>query len=479
MISCLRPGLGAAMAPWLAHPTQTPLVQLSAQADPEGEATPGEASSEGKPEEAEADGLKPFDQTIKDLVPQGGLFTLYQDPQANKALLGIQPAQLNQNLLLIATLESGIGEAGLFRGWPINDLVIQLRQAPDNKLQVVVPNIYFRNPQNRPPNRPQDPQLLQESFSDSILFALPILSIHPDSGEMLIDLGDFLLSRDPADISGAFPFALGSYSVNSDTSYLGELKAFPGNVEMEAVLGFSGGGGDSLFSLFSARLDSVPDSRGFSLRVRYSLSSLPSHPGFKPRLADERIGYFISAYRTPVSPTGGDPFVRYINRWPLEKQDPTAALSPPRQPIVFWIENAVPQEYRAAIREGVEWWNEAFERAGFSQAIEVRQMPPDADWDPADVRYNVIRWSDSYAPWALGLGPSRVNPLTGEILDADVVLDASVIGYLTQQYQTFSASLGAETATALLQLCGHPLEDRLLARLTRSDGAVTQPVWAG
>jgi hypothetical protein len=438
-------------------PVMAPLV-AEADTEPEAPSDSDQDETTDSSEDAEANGLKPFDEVIKDFSKSAGLFQVYSHPETRKAYLGISPRQLNQNLLLIATLESGIGEAGLFRGWPINDLMVQFRRAPQNKLQVVVPNIYFRNPRSLPQNQ----QLLQQSFSDSILFALPIVSIHPETEEMLIDLEAFLLNRDPANLSGAFPWVLGSYSQNSETSYLGELKAFPENLELETVLGFSGGGGDPLLRLFFGGLNSLPDDRGFGLRVRYSLSQLPNHPAFQPRSADERVGYFITAFRAPAHSRRSDPFVRYIYRWHLEKRDPDAALSPPKEPIVFWIENAVPQEYRQAIWEGIELWNKAFEQAGFQQAIEVRQMPDDADWDPADVRYNVIRWSDSFAPWALGLGPSRVNPMTGEILDADVILDASVIRYLNQQYQTFITPTETEAAATLLQLCGHPLEDNYL-----------------
>jgi hypothetical protein len=422
---------------------------------------PPESDSTGTP--SDPDSLKPFAEVTKDLRVHSGLFTVYEDTQGGKALLGVQPEQLNQNLLLIATLESGIGEAGLFRGWPVSDFMIQFRRTAGNRLQVVVPNTYFRNPQSLP----QDRQLLQSSFSDSILAGLPILSIHPDSGEMLIDLNDFLLTRDLGNLVGSFPWVLSSYSPNPETSYLGKVGVFPGNVELEAVLGLTGGGGELY-------LGSLPDSRGFSLRVRYSLSSLPYHPDFQPRSADQRVGYFITAYRTPIQGRSSDPFVRYIHRWHLKKQDANAALSPPKQPIVFWLENTIPELYRQAIREGVEWWNVAFERAGFIQALEVRQMPDNADWDPADVRYNVIRWSDSFEPWALGLGPSRVNPLTGEILDADVILDASVIGYLTQQHQTFDSTLESITQSPLLQLCGPALGNRLMGQLAVASTAPTQ-----
>ncbi|TVQ13332.1 MAG: DUF5117 domain-containing protein [Leptolyngbya sp. DLM2.Bin27] len=362
----------------------------------------------------------------------------------------------------MASLESGLGELGLFRGWPVNDLMVQFRQIPDHRIQVVVPNVYFRNPQ------PQAQQLLRESFGDSVLTTLPIQAIHRETGEILLDLKDFLISRDPADLSGQFPWVMGSYSVNSEASYLGPVQTFPENIELATVLSFTGGGGSSPFAW---GLSSLPDRRGFNLRVRYSLSAIPHHPTFLPRLADERVGYFLTAYRTPGRPGSSDPFVRYIHRWHLEKQDPAAPLSPPKSPLVFWIENTTPPDYRAAIRAGVEWWNAAFEQAGFTQAIEVRQMPANADWDPADVRYNVIRWSDSLHPWASGLGPSRVNPLTGEILDADVVLDASIVSDLSHEYDALVSGRRPEGMTAGLtgaeQLtpCGHPLGDRLMVRL--------------
>ena len=462
LLPTARPTAGPTAGLPSAHPVYAQLGEPPASAD----SAPPDDNADT---EAETGGLKSFDTVVKGLTVSQGLFTLYHDLQGNRALLGLQPSQLNQNLLLIATLQSGLGEAGLFRGWPVSDAMIQFRQIPDHRLQVAVPNPYFRDP------RPQAQQLQRESFSDSVLLTLPIQAVHPTTGEILIDLADFLISRDPANLAGQFPWVLASYTPSPETSYLGPVKAFPDNVELETVLGFSGSGSTSPFGL---TLSSIPDSRGFTLRVRYSLSAIPNHPTFQPRLADERVGYFLSAYRTPAQSGRSDPFVRYIQRWHLEKQDPSAALSPPKTPLVFWIENTTPEPYRAAIRDGVEWWNSAFEQAGFSQAIEVRQMPPNADWDPADVRYNVIRWSDSLYPWASGLGPSRVNPLTGEILDADIVLDASIVSDLGLEYETFlsaEATGGASGLSSNLALCGTPLGRRLLPRLTSVAGATGAP----
>ncbi|MBW4483142.1 MAG: zinc-dependent metalloprotease [Tildeniella torsiva UHER 1998/13D] len=478
-------GLAIAVTLSLASPSQGAIPQassavepisgsLSAQVSepPPGDITPqGESATSATPPETTT--LKSFEDTVNGLTVSQGLFTVYHDLQRNRAFLGLKPSQLNQNLLLIATLESGVGEAGLFRGWPVNDFMVQFRQIPDNRLQVAIPNAFFRNPQ------PQAQQLLRDSFSDSVLTTLPIQAINSETGELLIDLKDWLIARDPANLVGEFPWVLGSYALNAEASYLGPVKVFPENVELETVLGFSGGSSDA--NPFALALSSIPDGRGFNLRVRYSLSAVPTHPAFQPRLADERVGYFITAYRAPTRPGSSDPFVRYIQRWQLEKQDPTAALSPPKTPLVFWIENTTPEEYRAAIRDGIEWWNTAFEQAGFTGAIEVRQMPANADWDPADVRYNVIRWSDSLYPWASGLGPSRVNPLTGEILDADVVLDASIVRDLALEYDTLadrgviSGRVASGSASGEMALCGHPLGDRLMTRLAESAGRSPSP----
>ena len=402
-------------------------------------------------EEMGEDGLlRPFEEVTEGLEKQEGLFTLYTNIDEGETYLALQPEQLNQNYVLLATLESGVGEAGLFRGWPINDLLIQFRDMPGDRIQIVVPNTYIRNPGGEGWQQ----RLLETSFSDSIIFAVNVVSIDPDSQAKLIDLSHLILDRDLANLTQSLGWVLGGYGRNPELSRIDTLKMFPENLEIGTMIGFSGGlGGDPLAGLFGFSLRGIPDNRGFALDVRYSLSALPINNGYKPRLADERVGYFSTAFRAPLRSGRNDPFVRYISRWQLEKQDPQATLSEPKNPIVFWIENTVPPEYRASIEKGILMWNEAFEVAGFQHAVEARQMPDNADWDPADVRYNVVRWSDSLNTWALGLGPSRVNPLTGEILDADVVIDANVVRILKQQYQVRGLDAMPE-AEFYLQLCG-------------------------
>lgn len=387
------------------------------------------SAADSDSEESDLPDLQPFDKVIKKTQKLEGLFTLYRNQEAGKLYAEIRPNQLNENYLTTITLESGVGESGLYSGLPAKDFLFQLRRVNQN-LHFVVPNTYFRT-------RPGDPmqRSIDRSFSDSVLAALPIKSIHPKRKTLLVDLSPLLLG-DFAELTPIVSWMLDtSYSIDANRSYFGPVKAFPANVEVESVYGFSSEGASPEESSY---ISSVPDSRALTLRVHYSFSELPKNNGYRPRLADDRIGYFITAYQDFSDDNRPEPFVRYINRWNLEKQDPDAVISPPKQPIVFWIENTVPLEYRDAVREGTLMWNRAFEKIGFRDAIEVKQMPDNATWDPADIRYNTIRWFNSFDT-AFAMGPSRVNPLTGEILDADIIVDANFIRFLKQGFNTLVA----------------------------------------
>lgn len=349
-----------------------------------------------------------------------GLFTLHEGEESGKIYLEIKPEQLNKNYLATVTLESGIGESGIYSGLPLNDFLFYFRRVNQN-LHFVVRNVKFRTEPSEPEQRS-----LARSFSDSVLFSLPIEKINPDSKSILIDL-DHLLMQDFPGLTPLLKYSLDAdYRLDNSKSYFGEIHSFPENLEIDAIYGFS--------SLVPANLITLPDSRALSLKVHYSFSLLKENNNYIPRLADDRVGYFITAFQNFADQNAPELFVRYINRWHLEPSNPDAPLSPPKQPIVFWIENAVPLSYRDAIREGVLMWNKAFEKAGFENAIEVRQMPDDADWQPADVRYNTIRWFNSVDA-GFARGPVRVNPFTGEILDADIIVDANMVRSIQHEYR--------------------------------------------
>ncbi|TBR60515.1 DUF5117 domain-containing protein [Mastigocladus laminosus UU774] len=427
---------------------QQPFLLLAKESQNSGKDKPDEKpDSTSKPSKKEE--LEDFNTVIKNTRKQQGLFTIYRNKEDNKIYLEIKPEQLKKNFIATATLESGIGEAGIYSGMPLQDFLFYFDRVND-KLNFVVRNVNFRT-------REGDPQArsLARSFSDSVLYSLDIKSIHPQSKSILIDLSDLLLT----DIAG-LTSSLGLPG-SADESYFGNAKAFPENVEIESVMNFSGSSEDDEDEETQSFI-TVPDSRGFTLRVHYSLSQLPNN-NYQPRLADDRIGYFLTAYQDLSNDERKEPFVRYINRWHLEKQDPNASISPPKEPIVFWIDNAVPLEYRTAITEGVLMWNKAFEAAGFKDAIQVKQMPDNAKWDAADIRYNTIRWINTVDGY-FAMGPSRVNPLTGEILNATILVDASFVRALKNEYRQIiqpNEQQNRTSLTALMQnrlLCTNGLE---------------------
>jgi hypothetical protein len=138
--------------------------------------------------------------------------------------------------------------------------------------------------------------------------------------------------------------------------------------------------------------------------------------------------------------------VRYVHRWRLEKKDPNAAVSEVVKPIVFYLDRTIPVEYRPFVRKGIENWQKAFEAAGLRNAIVAKEAPDDPNWDPEDVRYSTIRWITSNEPAFGAIGPSRVDPRTGEILDADILFEASFIQNFRNGYRRFSGpeAIGAQ-----------------------------------
>lgn len=423
----------------LALPSGATAAQLSEQLLTKSQVKAEQSEpSEDDSKDNEGSQLQPFDRVIKNTEKLEGLFTLYRNKKTDKIYLEIKPEQLNKNYLTTITMESGIGERGIYSGMPLQDLLFYFRQV-NNNLHFVIRNVNFRT-------SPGDPQArsVERSFTDSVLYSLKIKSIHQQRKTILIDLSDLLLTDLPG-LSSMLKGVLDtSYRLDGSKSYFGSAKTFPLNMEIDSVYGFSSSGGEG------GSTPTLPDSRALTIRVHYSLSQLPENNGYRPRLADDRVGYFTTTYQDISSNNRSrDLFVRYINRWSLEKQDPSAPMSPPKKPIVFWIENTVPLEYRDAIREGVLMWNQAFEKAGFKDAIEVRQMPDNATWEPADVRYNTIRWLNSL-DGEFALGPSRVNPLTGEILDADIIVDAGLVRVHKQMYRAFVPANQSSAKTSLL-----------------------------
>jgi hypothetical protein len=231
---------------------------------------------------------------------------------------------------------------------------------------------------------------------------------------------------------------LGLGMLDRNRSSWAKVKGFPTNMELEVEATFSGGGN----RYFMGGEDGVADHRGITVVIHYSLMKTPD-PGYHPRAADDRVGHFLSATKDFG---GNDPdtnFVRLINRWRLEKATPHAKLSPPRKQIVWYVEDTVPIEYRPYVEEGIREWNKAFEKIGFKDAIAVRwEQSGRDDFDPEDTNYCTFRWITSDNGYAMSC--LRANPLTGEMIDGDVVFDASFIRYWKQQYALLIGSTTAQ-----------------------------------
>ena len=368
-----------------------------------------------------------FDKVVKGAKEYEGLFRLHLKDE--KLYAEIRPDQFERNFLLPIAIARGAGMGGHTLNFD-NQWVVSFKRVGD-KIHLVRKNVRFTA-------RPGTPtaKAVETTYTDSILLALRIVSIHPARQSVLVSFNDIFMS-DFAQLG------MGMFDPSRSTWF--KVKAFPRNVELEVAAtyagsrarGFHGGGGDS-----------VIDSRGETVVIHYGLSSL-SESGYQPRLADDRVGHFITAVKDFSSENTDTTFVRYVNRWRLERADPIDPknpnkLSPPRKKIVFWIEKSVPDEYRAAVREGILEWNKAFEKVGFRDAIEVRQQENE-EFDPEDINYNTFRWITTDQGFAMG--PSRANPLTGEILDADIIFDASMVRFWRQESKLFPT--GSEPASTI------------------------------
>jgi hypothetical protein len=261
---------------------------------------------------------------------------------------------------------------------------------------------------------------------------LKVESVNDSSKAVLVDLAPFLVS-DLSDLAEGMKQALNNKPVSFDKerSAVTSVKVFPENAEIEALLTYRPGDRAGI------DLSSVPDERYIPISVHYSFSKLPEKP-MMPRLADDRVGYFLTVVKDFSKDTKENFWLRYANHWRLEKKDPSAELSEPVKPIVYCVDKTVPEQYRPWIKKGIETWQKAYEAAGFKNAIIAKDAPDDPNWDPEDVRYSTVRWIVSHEPSFGAIGPSRVDPRTGEILDADVLIEGSFIQNWRNTYRRFA-----------------------------------------
>ena len=348
-----------------------------------------------------------------------GFFTLFRKRADGSVHMLVREDQLEQEFIYTVVAQDGVVQGGHFRGQYRDNKVLVLRRHFD-RIEFVETNTGFYFDPASPLSRSG-----QANIPPAVLAVEKIVAEDKENGELLVALNPVLLKEKLSQIKpSANPkvkpgerFSLGKLS--DARSKVVAINNYPENTSLLTEMVYENPApvvqGD----------EDVTDSRAISVRVQHTLVAMPDND-FVPRAADYRIGYFTDRV-TDLTSRDVAPYRDMITRWHLVKKNPEAAISDPVEPITWWIENTTPYEYRDVIKAAALSWNLAFEEAGFSNAIVVKQQPDDAGWDAGDIRYNVLRWTSSPNPPFGGYGPSFSNPRTGQIIGADIMLEFSFL----------------------------------------------------
>ncbi|WP_425408772.1 zinc-dependent metalloprotease [Hyphococcus sp.] len=408
------------------------LFSCSASDDPDEDAGAEATGSEQNPEDNENNGVW-IDESVSDFQRKSGFITLFADEKGGRVFAQF-PAADEDGVALRAIYASGLtaglgsNPVGLDRGLFDSGSLIAFRRAGD-KLIAERENWTFRASAENELER----KAVRESFARSFLWAGEITATGPD-GEILVDLSSFL-TRDALGVVSSLknhPQG-GSYTLAADRTFAdtSNAMAFPDNVEFDSFMTLTS---DAPGAEVNA---TAPDSRSITLVQHHSLVRLPE-PGFEPRLFDPRAGAINIAHYDFSSPLEGQILQSVARRYRLEKTDPEAAVSPAKEPIIFYVDSGAPPQIRDALIEGASWWADAFEAAGFEDAFRVEPLPEGVH--PRDIRYNVISWTHRQTRgWSYGGGVH--DPRTGEMLKGSVILGSQRV---RQDRMIFEGLVGAQ-----------------------------------
>lgn len=357
----------------------------------------------------------------------GGLLTLYQDTVTGSIQLYVRKDQLRKEFIYQSFSMGGPPELFLNQNMIRENWIFSIRKSFD-KIEFLRGNTnYYYDPANAVS------KAANVDVSETVFYSEKVVA--EDESGYLIAADGLLISEKldpvrpflpPSIPPGAF---LNLGNLNTGKSSYVKVRSYPKNTDVVVSLAYENpspmnfGGKD------------ITDARYVQVKMQHTFIEIPQN-NYRPRFDDPRVGYFtqeVDNLTTAQIPNYRD----LINRWNLEKKDADADLSEPVEPIVWWIENTTPVEIREVIMEAGLRWNEAFEYAGFKNAVVMKMMPDTASWDPADIRYNVIRWVSSDLGYAIG--PSFVNPRTGQILGADITIDYGLLAGSMFDEETYSA----------------------------------------
>lgn len=388
-----------------------------------------------------------------------GLLPIWR--KQDKVWVEIPAKLMGQPLFLSPKIANGIGEGGVLGG------LMQSRWAQvgrpqwvtfrrvQQQMQLLAVNATYTAAAGTPQAR-----AVEAAYSPSLIVAAPLVSApDPASGAVLVDASALWLN----DWLGIGPHLQRQYrqghAFDPRQSQLVQARQVDGTTVFEVQQHFA----TAAISTPSAAVPgqpapsvprTLPDPRSLFVQVHHSLSALPEQ-AMHPRQADARVGYFTTTVVDFTDDLSRTPRRQFINRWRLQKQDPTAPLSKPIQPIVFWLDANIPEAYRATIRDGALAWNQAFEAIGYQDAIEVKQATPEQSADNLATGRASIRWMTNAQAQFGAIGPSHVDPRSGEILSTVIAIESLTVRGMRQLRSQFMNDDSGDAPSSLATQAHH------------------------
>ena len=360
----------------------------------------------------------------EELVLIEGYLKVYTDEDKSMYFLKIDKEDFDKRFLYFAYIMNAPQGSTLMGGLPSDGKVLEFRKFKKDNIGLYQINTNYINGDENNNIARSSITNITEAFIDSFS------PVAQSDDSVLINVNKFFMSEKIEAISYIPSEYREFISVDygrpdPKKTFINKVFNNKTNTAVEVTFGYS----NKMPNSDAFSVSAVTDPRYLSITARHIFIEMPDDK-YEPRINDHRVGYFVNK-STDLTSYENYPNFALINKWRLEKKDPDAEFSEPVEPIVYWVENTTPEEIIPAVVAGIENWNIAFAEAGFKNAIVAKIQPKDAKWDAADYDYNVVRWSSEPDGGLLGVGPSVTNPLTGEIISADVVnkLLAVKLGY--------------------------------------------------
>jgi len=424
------PGAEAPPAAAAAEAAPAASDAASAAAAPASAASQGARTAAARPAAAPAGPpLPPFATLTQGARRIEGLLTLWQ--KDDKVWLELRPEDFNKPLFFSPKISQGLGEGGLYGGTMMRSYsswgapqIVEFRKI-HNLVQLVALNETFR----ATPGTPQA-AAVAAAYSSSLVGSTPVASqADATSHGVLVEANNIFLGDTLGMAIHLQQMYRQGYGFDQRNSYFDSVRGTPDEVMFDVTAHYYTQSIATSFPNAPAGAPQptlpsfLPDARSLFLGLHYSLARLPEK-AMAPRPADPRVGYFTTTVADFSDDLARSPRERFVNHWRLEKKEPAAALSEPVKPITYWLDRTIPVKYRDAVTRGILEWNKAFERIGFKNAIVVKVQADDAPFDTLDVGVTSVRWMVNAEPTFGAIGPTHVDPRSGEILDAAIAIES-------------------------------------------------------